>query len=257
MRQIILLVTLSFLVFIASAQTLENTKETVFIAGEELRYKLRYGFITAAEATLQVKQTDVKFSERSVNHLVAQGKTSGSFNIFYKVRNRYDSYIDQATLLPYLYTENIREANYKRNDKARFYQDQRKIVANKGTFKALNQTFDLVSAYYFARSLDLTNISVGERIKLNYFLDDGVSELEIQYLGKERVKTSIGSFNCLKFSPVVQPGRIFRKDGKLYLWITDDGNRIPVKAQAELLVGSLTMEITSAKGLKFPLTANN
>ena len=62
MRQIILLVTLSFLVFISSAQTLENTKETVFVAGEELRYKLRYGFITAAEATLQVKQTEIKFS---------------------------------------------------------------------------------------------------------------------------------------------------------------------------------------------------
>ncbi len=88
---------------------------------------------------------------------------------------------------------------------------------------------------------------------MNYFLDDGVTELSIQYLGKERIKTSLGYFNCLKFSPSIQPGRIFRKDSRLYLWITDDGNRIPVKAQAEILVGSIVMEISGAKGLRYPL----
>jgi hypothetical protein len=92
---------------------------------------------------------------------------------------------------------------------------------------------------------------------MDYFLDDGVTKLDIQYVGKEKVKTAIGTFNCLKFSPAIQPGRIFRKDSKLYLWITDDGNRIPVKAQVELVVGSVTMELATATGLKFPLNASD
>lgn len=65
----------------------------------------------------------------------------------------------------------------------------------------------------------------------------------------------MGTFNCLKFSPSIQPGRIFRKDSRLYLWITDDNNRIPVKAQVEILVGSVTMELTDAAGLRYPLMA--
>jgi hypothetical protein len=91
---------------------------------------------------------------------------------------------------------------------------------------------------------------------MDYFLDDGVTNLTVQYIGKERVKTTLGTFNCLKFSPSIQPGRIFRKDSKLYLWITDDQNRIPVKAQVEILVGSVTMELTHASGLKHPLIAS-
>jgi hypothetical protein len=237
------------------SQELQSRKEDVFKVGEVLNYKLRYGFITAAEATLTVQESDVRFDDKPIYHLVAQGKTSGTFDVFYKVRNRYDSYIDRQTLLPYLYTENVREADYKRTDKARFYQSERKVVASKGTFKAKEQTFDLVSAYYFARSLELTNIKTGTKFKLPYYLDKDVKELEITYVGKERIKTQLGYVNCLKFSPSIEPGRIFRKDSRLYLWITDDGNRIPVKAQVEILVGSVTMELSSVKNLKYPLSA--
>ncbi|WP_411275355.1 DUF3108 domain-containing protein [Daejeonella sp.] len=239
-----------------SGQELPNVKEPVFQVGEQLSYKLRYGFITAAEAQIRVEPSDTRFDDKPIYHLVAEGRTSGSFNVFYKVRNRYDSYIDRIDLSPYLYTENIREANYRRSDKARFYQDQKKIVSNKGTFRGDGQTFDVVSAYYFARNLDISKLRIGSKFSMDYFLHDGVSNLEIQYVGKEQVKTALGTYNCLKFSPSIQPGRIFRKDSKLYLWITDDANRIPVKAQVEILVGSVTLELMSAKGLKYPLTAS-
>ena len=255
MKNLLVLFIISFFAISLQAQELANKKDPVFKAGEELKYRFRYGFITAAEATLKVKETDVKFNSQPVYQLTAEGRTAGTFNVFYKVRNRYDSYIDKTDLVPYLYTENIREASYRRNDKARFYQDQKKIVTNKGNFKGDGQTFDIVSAYYFARSLELSKIRPGDKFKLDYFLNDGVSDLEIMYVGKERVKTSLGTFNCLKFNPSIQPGRIFRKDSKLYLWITDDNNRIPVKAQVEILVGSVTMELTSASGLKYPLMA--
>ncbi|NEU10308.1 DUF3108 domain-containing protein [Flavihumibacter sp. R14] len=255
MKKLILLLTLSFFTITLFAQELSNRKEPVFKAGEELKYRFKYGFMTAAEATLKVKDTDVKFDNRPVFQLTAEGRTAGSFNVFYKVRNRYDSYIDKTQLVPYLYTENIREANYRRNDKARFYQREKRIVTNKGDFKGDGQTFDIVSAYYFARSLDLTKIRPGDKFTMDYFLDDSVANLTVQYVGKERVKTPLGTFNCLKFSPSIQSGRIFRKGSKLYLWITDDNNRIPVKAHAEILVGSVTMELTDASGLKFPLMA--
>ncbi|MGB4776511.1 MAG: DUF3108 domain-containing protein, partial [Daejeonella sp.] len=103
--------------------------------------------------------------------------------------------------------------------------------------------------------LDISKMKQGDKFSMDYFLDDGVTKLEVQYVGKEKIKTSFGSFNCIKFSPSIQPGRIFKKNSKLYLWITDDANRIPVKAQVEILVGSVTMELTGASGLKYPLLA--
>lgn len=254
MRTWILVLTLAVNGFVGFAQELPLKKEPVFKEGEILKYKLKYGFLTAAEATLKVQATDVKFDNKPAYRLVVDAETSGTFDIFYKVRDHYDSFIDKTDLTPYFYQENIREASYRRQDKARFYQDTKKVVANRGTFATpTTQTFDLVSAYYFARSLDITDLKIGDKFKLNYFLGDEISQLEIQYIGKEVIKTKLGSIRCLKFSPSIKPGRIFKKDSKLYLWITDDGNRVPVKAEVEILVGSVSLEIKSAEGLKYPI----
>lgn len=242
-----------FLIFPGFAQELPGKAIPAFKAGEELIYRVRYGLLTAGEASLKVENSDVKFNNRPVYRMVAQGKTSGAFDFFKKIRNRYDSYIDKKDFTPYLYTENIHEGNYIRNDKARFYQDERKVVSNEGTFKGNVQTFDIVSAYYFARNLDLSGVKPGKSFTMSYFLNDGVTDLSITYLGKEIVKTSSGYVSCLKFSPSIAPGRIFRKDSKLYLWISDDENRVPVKAHAELRIGTAIMELISAKGLKEPI----
>lgn len=254
MKQTILLISCIFFSFFASAQDLPVLQEPVFQNGEVLNYKLRYGFITAAEATIRVTNSDLKFDGRPTFRLSVDAHTSGTFDIFYKIRDRYDSYIDKETFRPYFYQENIRESSYRRQDKARFNQEGKKVVSNRGTFSTpTNQTFDLVSAYYFARSLDISKLKIGDKFKINYFLQNEISALEVEYTGKEMVKTALGDIRCLRFSPSIKPGRIFRKDSKLYLWVTDDGNRVPVKAQVEILVGAVTMELTSASGLKYPI----
>ncbi|NRF39100.1 DUF3108 domain-containing protein [Pedobacter foliorum] len=257
-RSFLLFAVVIFLSFKGFAQELPFVKEPVFQPGEVLTYKLKYGFITAAEGTLKVLNSDLKFDGNPTYRLSVDGVTSGTFDVFYKIRDHYDSYIDKVNLKPYFFQENIREGSYRRQDKARFSQEEKKVVATKGTFSTPNnQTFDLVSSYYFARSLDISKMKSGDYVKLNYFLGDEVNQLEIQYLGREIVKTKLGKISCLKFSPSIKPGRIFRKDSKLYLWITDDGNRVPVKAQVEIIVGSVIMEIKSADGLKYPLAIVN
>jgi len=256
MKKIVLATLISFLCLNCFSQDLPHLKESVFQPGETLTYKLKYGFISAANGTLKVNKSTLEFDGKPTYHLSAEGKTSSGFSLVFGVHNRYNSYIDQETFLPYFYSETIKEGKYRRNDKVRFDQKQRKIKGNKGTFKGANQTFDLLSAYYFARNLDLSKMKVGQSFKMTYFLNDEVSTLGITYLGKERIKTDLGTFNCLKFSPEIKPGRIFKKDSQLYLWVTDDGNRIPVKAQVEILVGSVTLELTGASGLKYPLEKN-
>ena len=254
MRKLLLFSVLTFLSLKSFGQDLPFVKEPAFKPGEILTYKLKYGFITAAEGTLKVLDTDLKFDGKPTYRLSVDGNTSGTFDVFYKIRDHYDSYIDRKNLKPYFYQENIREGSYRRQDKARFNQEDKKVVATKGTFDTpTGQTFDLVSSYYFARSLDVSKMNTGDVVNLHYFLGDEVSKLEIQYLGKEVIKTKLGKIRCLKFSPSIKPGRIFKKDSRLYLWVSDDVNRVPLKAEVEILVGSVVMEIKSADGLIRPL----
>ncbi len=237
------------------AQQLSSVNEPVFKVGEQLTYTLKYGFFTAAEAVINVEESDRKFDDHPVFHIVADGKTAGTFDIFYKVRNRYETYVDQTTLMPYFYTENRHESNYKHTDNVTFDHHTDKITAAKGVFPYTGKVFDFLSAYYFSRSIDVSKVQKGDKFELQYFLEDGVHTLGITYVGIEKVSCSMGTFNCLKFNPTIIPGRVFRKDSKLYLWITDDKNRIPVKAHVELVVGSVTMDLTGAKNLKYPLNA--
>ncbi|RYE30155.1 MAG: DUF3108 domain-containing protein [Sphingobacteriaceae bacterium] len=236
----------------AHAQDLIRRNTLAFKDGEQLSYRLKYGIFSAAEANLKIEESGVKFDGKPTYHIVIDGKTAGSFDLFFKVRNRYESFIDHTTTLPYYYTENRREGKYRRTDKVVFDYEEKKITAQTGTFPFKGQVFDLPSAYYFARNLDLTKIKPGDELKLQYFSEKKIETLGITYVGKEDITCDLGTFNCLKFCPSIIPGRIFKKDSKLYLWITNDGNRIPIKAQVEILVGTVTLEITKAKGLKYP-----
>ena len=248
---------ISFFLFafstIVFAQELTKIGEPVFKPGEELSYRLKYGFFTAATADIRVENTNIKFEGSPAYHIIADGRTAGTFDFLYKVRNRYETYVDEKTLLPYFYAEDRHESSYKHTDKVTFNHIDNKITAAKGAFPFKGDVFDFLSAYYFARNIDVSKMKIGEKFDLQYFLDDGIHTLSITYVGKEKTDCSLGTFNCYKFNPTIIPGRIFRKDSKLYLWITADANRIPIKAHVEVVLGSLTMDLLDAKNLKFPL----
>lgn len=249
-------IVLIFLVFtqqVVAQQVFGTIDHTVFKDDEELKYEFKYGFLTTAGATLKIYPTKRTFDSNPVFHLKATGETRGIFDIFYSVSNVYESFIDQKTFLPYLHIENIKEGSYKRDREVKFFQNQKKVECEKVTYKAGEQTFDLLSVYYFARSLNLQEFKPKDKFVLKYFLDNAIFPLEAVYQGKEIVSTDFGDFHCLKFYLSVRPGKVLKEDSKISLWISDDTNRIPVKAQVEMKVGSLRVELTSAKGFKYPI----
>lgn len=237
----------------AFSQEVTKTNEVAFQAGEQITYKLKYGIFTAAEAVIKVESSPVKFDNHPALHIFADAKTAGTFNLLFKVRNRYETFINPQTLLPYYYSEQRQESSYRHSDKVTFDHDTGIITADKGKFPFKGNVFDFLSAYYFARNIDVSKLKVGDKLSMRYFLEDGIHTLTITFMGHEQVKCGLGTFDCLKFNPTIIPGRIFRKNSKLYLWITNDKNRIPVKAHVELIVGSLVMDLTQASGLKYPL----
>jgi hypothetical protein len=113
-------------------------------------------------------------------------------------------------------------------------------------------TQDMISAFYSARNLDLTNAKEGDVFTINSIVDKEIWPLKIRYVGKEKIKCDIGTFNCVKFRPIVQKGRIFKHEDDLNVWLTDDKNHVPLRAQAKLVVGSIKLDITSVKNLANP-----
>ena len=238
------------------AQTTPDIKPGSFQVGEELKYKVRYGFVTAAEATLKVEAGDKTINGQPTYHLIGSGKTNSSFDFFMKVRDRYDSYVTVNELLPYLWTETIKEGSYKRSTYANFDRTNNTIQTNNKKLESVPaKVLDVISAFYYARSIDTDKLKPGDKFKLDYYIENGVSPLVATYVGKETIEVAAGKFECLKFNPSLKQGRAFKTDSKMFLWVTNDANHIPVKVEVEILVSSLKLELQGYSGLKNDLTS--
>ena len=246
--------------FIGKAQQLVPVRNNSFIRGEKLKFKAYYdsfvtGKVTAGLATLEVKFEDKKIDGRSTYHIIGEGKSKGAFNFFYKVNDRFESYIDEEYLVPWMFTRNTHEGDYTVVDEVRFNQYSGNFSSHKANKKMKTGTHDIFSAFYYCRTLDFSNLKVGDRFPVNFLLDDSVYVSLIEFAGREEVIIGLGKFHCLRFKPKVATGNVFSQPYPMDIWISDDQNRIPVLAKSAVVVGSVKLELTDYKGLANPVTS--
>lgn len=265
MKQIILIFALIFSVSFADGQTTKppkvnienlpsmgfrNIANNAFQAGEKVSYRIHYGFITAGEATISVEESPYTFGGREAYHVVGKGKSLGSFDWFFKVRDHYETYIDKQGIFPYRFIRKTDEGGYKINQDYVFHQDKRAYTdEKKESYATPDFVQDMISAYFYARTIDYSGKKKGDIITIMTVVDGEVFPLKMKYLGKETVEVDAGKFKCIRFAPVVQKGRVFKKEEDLSVWVTDDANHLPILAQAKLMVGSIKMELKAYEGL--------
>ena len=231
-----------------------SVKNTAFAAGEMLRYRIHYGVIDAGEAVISVKETKKKVKGRSLLHVVGTGRSLSGFDMFFKVRDRYESYIDKDGLFPWVFVRRVNEGGYKLEQDYTFFQHMKKMDNGKGKKMAVpSYVQDMISSFFYARAQDYSNIKVGDEIEIKTMVDEELFNLKVKFMGKETIKLRKGKFRCMKFQPIVMEGRVFESSEDLQVWITDDENRIPILAKANILVGSVKMEVVEYKGLLHPI----
>jgi len=229
---------------------LRKITHNAFKAGEQLEYRLHYGIINAGTAKLEVKPLAKKIAGREVYHVVGSGKTKGAFDWVFKVRDTYETFLDVDGVFPWMFIRDVNEGGYKINQKYTFAQTKNKVDNGKGkSFQTPSGVQDMLSAFYYARSIDYTNAKKGEIFTIWSFVDDEIWPLKIRYLGKDEIKVSGDKYRALKFCPVVQEGRLFENEEDVAVWISDDKNKIPLLAQGKVLIGSVRIELTKAQGL--------
>lgn len=237
---------------------LPTMNNSAFKRGEVLSFRLHYGIMDAGVATLTVTDEAKELGGRKTFHVVGLGTSKGTFDWFFKVRDRYETYIDERALVPWLFVRRIYEGGYKCSQDYVFNHFSEKVSVGDGkVFNIEPNMQDMLSAFYQARNLDLSNAKPGETFSLKCFVDNEIWPLQIKFIGRETVETDAGTFKCLKFRPIVQKGRVFKKEEDLNVWISDDKNHIPVKGQADILVGSIKMELTDFAGLANPVSKIN
>lgn len=251
MKKIKLTIALLFVVLKISAQ-----QKHAFQDGEWFKFKISYsGFLKAGNATLELKNSTLNGKE--VYHVVGKGWTTGAIKWFFKVDDRYESYFDKTTGAPYKFIRQIEEGGHTKDIEIDFDHTTSKALVNnkkhktKETFTIEDEVQDMVSAFYYLRNYYNTEtIKENDEVDVNMFFDNENYIFKLKFLGKEELKTDFGVVKTLKFRPYVMAGRVFKEKESLTLWVSADDNKIPLRIQASLAVGSLRADLEAFKGLK-------
>lgn len=238
-----------------------NAQNTAFKDGEKLTFSASYkmsGLMTQI-AQVTMETSEVNTSKSSLFHFKCKASTYKKWDSFFKIRDLYESYVSQKTLLPYLYTRDIFEGGYKKKMKYVYNQKSRTIkstqtkvrkdktnwVVNEN-IKFSNGAMDVVSTLYNIRNLPIENASIGDSKTFTIIFDKKETPITLKYAGKETIKAgNLGNKECYKLNVLTSSS--YLKSGAI--WITADANKVPVLATFNIPIGSGSLQLTNASGL--------
>lgn len=228
-----------------------------FKSGESITYKVYYNvsfaYIGAGEVTFTTTLADL--NGRPAYHVVGEGHTYHSYDWIFKVRDRYETFIDTGSLLPLKFIRDVNEGDYHKYNVVTFDHERNTATSLQGTYHVPSCIQDVLSAIYYARNIDFDKYKPDDKIYFSMFLDNEVYHIYIRYLGKENVTTRYGTFRAIKFRPLLIKGTIFSGGEKMTVWVSDDGNKIPLRINTPITVGSIKVDLTGYKNLRHPFTS--
>lgn len=229
-------------------------------AGENLRYKVYYesmltGRVNAGIAELQIQHATKNFNGRECYHVVGTGRSNRTFDLFFRVRDRFESFIDKESITTHHFIRRTREGGYVKDDDVIFDHIAGKAKSLRKTKPIPPYVQDIISALYFARTMNADTLKPGDYVYINFFLDDSVYVSAIQFIGREVIEIGLGRFRSLAFKPMVATGEVFSNPYPMILWVSDDKNKLPLLAQSAVIIGSVKIELIHYSGLKNPLTS--
>jgi len=254
-RALIISLIFSFLPLLIFAQKEScTTTNSAFETGEKLTFRVFYNmgalWLNTGDAIFNVEDDKVK--GHNVYHITGDGKTMKSYDWIFKVRDKYETFIDKTTLLPLKFLRHVDEGGYKIYNDVNFDHDKGNATSMNGCYKIPKCTQDVLSAIYYARNINYDDYEPGDKIPFNLFLDDKNYALYIRYLGKEKITTKLGTFNAIVIQPLLIEGTIFKGGEKMKIWVSDDKNHVPLRVNSPILVGSIKVDLMSYENLKNP-----
>jgi hypothetical protein len=243
-----------FLISARSNDGYRRLPTNAFGTGEKITYRVHYGFVTAGVAELQIDRRVHNINERPCYKIDVKGRTTGLADKLYGVKNTWGSYMDTAAVVPHQSYRYIREGNYRKNEIVNFKQLNRKAVVStlskNGREVEKNEVFevpvyvqDLVSGYYYMRTLDFSKIKQGDVIRVDAFFDKEVYDFKVRFIGRETIKTDLGKLNALVVSPLLPENSLFKGENAVKMWLSDDQHKIPLKIKADMFIGAIEVDI--------------
>lgn len=241
---------------------LRRIENKAFQKGELLSYRIHYGLVTAAYATLEVKPQAKWEKNRKCYHIVCKAESAGAFDLVYRIRDTYESFCDEDALVSWRFNRDIQEGKYfsyreihfdQLNQKAYYHKKNKEVVP----YDVPANVQDVISTFYYARAVyPHDELEKGDFVTLTNFIDETLFELKAQVMGRESIKIDGKKYNTLRLNVMIEEAGLLTDGSKITLWVSDDKNLIPIRFKSRLMIGALKADIVDYKNLKHPLAVS-
>lgn len=245
--------------------------ERAFSHNEKLSYAVSYSaaFINMDVADVEFHTTKVQFGGKPCFKIHAVGRTRNFFNFFFKMEDKYDSWLDAETLRPLKATSNLREGGYRFRSEIDFvWKDAQahtfgeNIKSKRSSRRTFNNigscSYDVLSMFFNMRCAKLDGLVRGESQHLTIVFEDTVRSVRLKYLGRDvRRIDDVGRVRTRKFTCQLATSTddSFKDGDEFLIWLTDDKNCIPIYMESPIRVGKIYVNLSSWSNLHHPFSS--
>ncbi len=216
-------------------------RSPAIVPGERLEFSVGWGPVKAGTAVMEI-QGIRRFEGRLAYHVVSTAISNAVMDRIYPVRDRIVSLMDVNDLTTLYFEKHLREGRFRSDQSVRFDHERGVAVYQDGEEVELESaSYDVLAAFYRVRAMPL---EPGAEFLLDSFDNRKRYSISVRVTGRERVTVPAGTFDCIVLEPALKSGALFKHEGRLSVWITDDERRIPVLMRSRLSLGSVSVELT-------------
>lgn len=272
MTKKIILSMLTLILLIAhDAQAQCKVVNKQFQAGEELTYDLyfKWGLVNTKAGVSTLKTTSEQYNGKSAYKMALSAVSTGMANKVFTINDTLMCYTTKD-LIPLAFYKNAKEGKdhtienmtytYKSGGEIDIHT--KRVKNEEPRFDEVlkyNNTcvYDMVSVVFYARTLDFSKMKKGDETNVDFVTGKRKARMIIEYQGVENMKANDDkTYSCIKLVLSLQNinDKAFEdKEEAMKVYITNDDNRMPVRLDSKLNVGSTRAILKSYKGTKHPV----
>lgn len=221
---------------------------------ESFVYSASYGLLQVGELHFECDSIIANVYSHPCYRLSASGHLKGVAGGLSYLEDRWESYVDTATLMPYVFSRDLKENKYRKKEFTVFKREEQLAVVTDTTepdarriktFPITSDIEDMLSAYFLFRNTPFYKMNPGDTITINAFLEEASYNVKVKYLGKEKIRTKFGKLKAIVIAPLLSNAGMLSGEYPLKAWLSDDDRKIPLKVQVKITLGSVDLQLES------------
>lgn len=215
---------------------------SLLAGGETIVMDVHFGFLYAGQLELRCHGVDTVGGAPAYRFSLF-AKTAGSFGWVYKVADWIYAWMDTSRKATLRYEKDLQEGGKRFQRLADYISEGGYVVYREpgkdpDTVRGVPEgALDPLSVFYYVRLVD--KLEVGDTLELPYHVDRRSSVLPVVVLRRDTLQIQGVRMPTLVLQPRFEGKNILNTSGDMFVWVTNDGWRIPVQITAKFYFGTL------------------